>query len=151
MRLSAHVVLTVPVAAIFYGITKSWLGFMGVFITGVLLDVDHWFEYWHDRGMNLNIVEFFKYGNSGLNTRHYIILHSYELFCLMFIGMQFPKLRYFFLGMIAGLTTHLFLDYVNICTRLKYKWYSFILFSFIFRTFFCFRRDKIDKILRHVA
>ncbi len=151
MRLSAHVVLTVPVAATFYGITKSWSGLPGVFITGILLDVDHWFEYWHDCGMNLNIVKFFEYGNSGINTHHYIILHSYEFLFLLFIGMQFPKLHYFFLGMIVGLIPHLFLDYVNICARLKYKWYSFILFSFIFRAFFYFKRDRIDKILRYAT
>lgn len=151
MRLSVHIALTVPVAAIFYGITKSWCGSMGVFITGVLVDVDHLLEYWHDRGIKLNIPEFFKYGNSGINTRHFIVFHSYELLVILLLCMQISTLSYFFFGLATGLLLHLILDYINIMVHFKYRWYSFIIFSLIFRALFSFRRDRIDKILRHIT
>lgn len=149
MRLSAHIVLTIPIVVVFYAITKSLNGTIGVFISGILIDVDHFLEFWHDCRFNLDIGKFFEFGNRGIHTRHFILLHSYELLLLFFIAAQRLPHPYFFWGMAVGVGYHIFLDYINIIRQFRYKWYSFVLFSFLFRLFFVFKRDKIDYIIRY--
>ena len=151
MRLPIHIIFTAPAAVSLYGMTGSWLGVIGIFISGIFIDIDHFLDYWYDRGMNLNIAKFFEYANTGASSRFFIISHSYELLPLLFMGTRLLSLHYLFVGLIAGMVIHLILDYINILVNFKYKWQSFIIFSFIFRALAGFRRDKIDKMVRHNA
>lgn len=149
MNIEKHIAATIPIAAVSYGITKS-LGFAaGVVVGGILIDVDHLVEYWLDCGFSLNVRKFFKYGNSGTNSHHILLFHSVELVLIfMFIAdaTPYPDI---FKGMVWGLILHMVLDYINILTRFHYKWHSFVLFFISFRTFFLFKRSRIDNLLRH--
>lgn len=151
MTLSKHIILTIPVAAASCVISGSWESFAGVVIGGILIDVDHFVEFWHDHGFSFNIGKFFRAGNSGKQTMHYVFLHSYELTFFSFMMVYFSPFPLFFWGVGTGMLLHILLDYFNIINRLGYKWYSFMLFSLVFRLVFLFRRDKIDKIIRRTA
>tara|TARA_B100000315_G_C14484911_1_gene544710 strand:- start:268 stop:729 length:462 start_codon:yes stop_codon:yes gene_type:complete len=149
MNLSQHIKLTIPLAVICYLITGSWKSFLGLFIGGILIDVDHLLEFWHDHGFNLRIRDFFQAADKGRQTRHYIVFHSYELALALMVAAYFGIYPSFFWAIATGILFHILLDYVNIIGRLRYKWYSFILFFFVFRAVFLFQRDKIDKVIRH--
>lgn len=149
MKASIHVITTVPVSALSYGMTTSWKCAIGVLIVGILIDIDHVLEFWHDNRLSFDVQKFFKYGNSGVNTRQYVVFHSYEIIPFLFIGIQFSIYPFFCWGMLIGLILHLFLDYINIVYKLNYRWYSFVIFSIFFRMVFKFRRDEIDQILQH--
>jgi len=149
MNLSKHIALTLPVAAASHLISGSWESFGGIVIGGVLIDIDHFLEFWYDHGFNFNIRNFFKVGNAGEQTRLYIMFHSYELVFLSFLMAYVSPFPLFFWGVGVGILLHIFLDYFNIISRLRYRWYSFILFFFFFRLVFLFRRDRIDRIIRH--
>lgn len=151
MNLTKHVILTVPVAAVFYGTTRSWIGVVGVLSSGAIIDIDHFLDFWHDCGFSLNIKKFFEYGNGGFQTTYYMPMHSYEVLVFFFMAVQMSFFPYFFKGMIAGLILHLFLDYFAMLYKRCGKWNSFILYSFLFRMFLGFRQDKIDPLCKMKA
>ncbi len=85
MRLSEHLALTAPVLTIAYFKTESYSFLLGLLLGSILIDVDHVFEFWHDNGFSLKISKFFSFCNSGVNSRFFIVLHSYELVLLLFL------------------------------------------------------------------
>jgi len=134
-------------AAISFGLTRSWGGLIGIFIGGILIDIDHFIEFWHDQGSTINLKAFIQFGNSGLSTRLFILFHSFELIPLLLIGFILTN-NQLFIGITLGLILHLFLDYANLVSRFGYRWYSIIVFSFIFRLCHQFQANRIIKVIK---
>lgn len=149
MKLTSHIIATTPLAGLSFVFTKSLEASAGLVLGGILIDIDHLLEFWYDRGFSLNMRDFFSFGNNGAATHFFILLHSYEFFFLLLAARRFMPVSFFWEGIAVGLAVHILLDYINIVARLQYKWYSFILFSFIFRLLFRFQRERMDRVLRH--
>ena len=147
MNAEYHVVASIPIAASFYAATGSFLTVAGVFLGGVLIDVDHLLEYWLDEGFNVRIKEFFAYGNQGGTSRFLFIFHSYEVIIILILCSFALPVKAIIWSVIAGMSVHLVLDYINILNKLGYRWYSCIIFSFFFRLALGFRRDLIEKMV----
>lgn len=147
MRLSEHAALTAPVFAVAYFKTGSYPFLLGLFLGSILIDVDHLFEFWHDNGFSLKITRFFSFCNSGVNTRFFIVLHSYELVLLLALAYLYNN-SLLCLGGAVGVTFHLFLDYLNILWRYQYRWHSFLIFSLVFRWLHGFKREDLDRAIR---
>ena len=147
--MSNHIICTCPLAVLSYKITQSSALVAGLFMGGVLIDTDHLIEFWYDNGLSLNIHKFFAYANKGVNSRFFIIFHSYELILILFVISRICRFSFLLNGIIIGLVAHLLLDYINIVRRFDYKRYSFVIFSFMFRLLLGFDRMGIDNIIRH--
>lgn len=151
MTLMKHIVITVPLAVSFYLITRATIGAIGVFISGILTDMDRLIEFWHDRGFSFNLMEFFEYLKSDSQSRYFIFSHSYEACIFFYILCRLHFFPYFFEGMAVGVILHLFLDYIAMQYKGCGKWNSFILFSFIFRLFLGFKRVEIDRLCKNAC
>lgn len=149
MRLEAHVAATAPLMGLAWAQGAAWPFLAGLVLGGVLVDADHVVEFWHDCGFSLSPSRFFAYGNSGTNSLHVVFLHSFEVLGAALLAAWAGVLPGLFLAFSLGLGVHLLLDYVNILRRFNFKWYSFVLFFFVFRAMFGFRRDSLDGLLRH--
>lgn len=150
MKLTTHAIFSIPLGCLCYGITRSFESVVGVIIGGILIDLDHFLEFWYDNGFALSVKKFFLYCNHGNCTRFFIIFHSYELILLFLIISQNRYIQFFLAGLIASMILHIFLDYINIIKNYNYKWYSFIVYFFVFRLLFKFDREKIDSIVRRI-
>ena len=136
MKVENHLITTALVSGVFYLATKSWQPAIGLFIGGVLIDLDHLIEFWYDNGLSFNIPGFFAYSNKGINSRYFIFLHSYELLIVLLLFAHYSSFPWFIYGIIIGMAGHIIIDYVNIVKNLRYRYNSFLIFSFIFRSVF---------------
>ncbi len=149
MTLTSHIISIVPVACLAYGETGSLAVIAGLVMGGILIDVDHVLEFWYDNRFSLNLSKFFSYCNSGINSRFFIFFHSYEIVIPLLILSHLGIGATLCQGIIIGFSLHMVLDYVNILRKYNYRWYSFIIFSMIFRSFYKFNREAIDLVVRH--
>lgn len=147
MKLLNHVVLTLPVAAASYGTTKSLGCMLGIVLGGILVDLDHWIEFWHDRGLQWNVHEFFRFGNSGSSSRLFILFHSFEWIPILYAGYLLSGDR-IFMGVLIGLGLHLLLDYINLRRRFGHRRSCIRIFSILFRMAHGFRTDRITEAVR---
>jgi len=148
MNLEYHVAASIPLAGGVYALTGSSEMAAGVIAGGILIDTDHFMEFWHDNGFSLDIKNFFVYGNSGKCTRLFIIFHSFELLLLMGLFADWTPFSGFLYGLIIGAIPHILMDYINLVRRLNYRWYSLALYFFIFRLLKRFDRKAIDVVMR---
>jgi len=149
MKIENHLITTVLLVTVSYLVTRSWQSAIGLFIGGVLIDLDHFVEFWYDNGLSFNMPRFFAYGNKGINSRYFIFFHSYELLIILLFIAYHSSLPLLFYGVIIGMSCHLLIDYINIVKNLRYRYNSFFIFSFIFRSVFKYNREAIDKLIRY--
>lgn len=147
MKLQNHAALTLPLAAACYGMTKFWGCALGIVIGGILIDLDHWIEFWHDRGLPWDLREFFHFGNSGVSSRLFILFHSFEWIPLLYAGFLLSG-EWIFMGVVIGLSVHLVLDYINLRQRFGYRRFCICIFSSLFRLFHRFHTDQITEAVR---
>src|ERR1051325_5355616 len=93
MNLSRHVQASTLTSASYYMASHSVEGSLACLISGVLIDTDHWLEYWHDCRFDFDIPAFFRFCYSGTHTRVYILFHSYELVAAMVLCAAFALVR----------------------------------------------------------
>lgn len=147
MTVDKHIASSIPLAVTAYVVTGSYWAVLGAIIGSVLIDVDHWIEFWWDCGFSINVKKFFKFGNSGVNTLQFIFLHSVELIPVYLIIGHFSGTQDFFNWVVLGMLLHMSLDYINMLRRFDYRWYSFLMFSFSYRLSHRFCRFKIERAL----
>lgn len=151
MNLREHVLFTVPTAAALGAGTSSVDLPLAFLFAGILIDVDHFLEFWHDRGVSFDIREFFAFGYSGTNTRQFIIFHSVELLPVIVVAGAVVGYPWIASALAAGMAFHMFLDYVNLIRRFGYGWYSFVMFSFLFRLTHRFDSESISCQLKRAS
>ena len=105
--LAVHFILTVVLAGFFYWLTGRWIWPALAVVGGILIDIDHFIDYYRYFGIRFNARDFFghKYLASG---KCYVILHSWELVLCVWI------LSLFFAGvtpLAAGMTLHMVIDH----------------------------------------
>ena len=81
----------------------------GFLAAGVLLDLDHWLDYFLNRGIRLNVREMFHLLCNNLTPRVYIFFHSYELGAAIWIAaiVRGGDLLW---GVALGFSLHIILD-----------------------------------------
>lgn len=147
MRLEAHLATSLPLAGAAYLATGSLGAVAGILLGGVLIDADHLLEFWIDTPYRLNLRQFFRYGNSGTNTKIIVFLHSYELLFILVALAHLTGHAGFFLGTAAGMALHIALDTINIMRKFGYGPWAFLTFSFLFRLVHLFDRQRIEGVL----
>jgi hypothetical protein len=109
MRLREHVIASTVVAGGLYAMNRSLPMAAGVFVGGVLVDMDHFIDYWREQGMRFDPHHFMDVCNHYQLRQIYLILHSYEL--LLPFGIFAVLLHSaFFWGALAGYVVHMLMD-----------------------------------------
>jgi len=132
--------ISTATAGAFYYLTGSFLMALGCIVSGVFIDVDHFFEFYlfsNEKFSPGNFINFYK------NIRYkkaYVLLHSYEFLAVVwYFCMKSENL--FFWGITVGYTLHLILDVIFN----PVYWYGY---SFLFRLLTGFRKgDFINEKL----
>lgn len=128
---SVHFLLTGLVGAFLFWRFRDWKLILISFITGVLIDVDHWFDYFAYYGLDINFANFFDVGSyvkpSG---KVYILFHGWEyLFPFWLIGRwgaRKKKIEGLAWALCLPYLVHLIWDVFTIPTH-------FLFYSFIYR------------------
>ncbi|MFH1552857.1 MAG: hypothetical protein ABID83_04385 [Candidatus Omnitrophota bacterium] len=106
--LATHLILAFMLAGFFRRLTLGWawpvLGFTG----GVLIDLDHFIDYFFYYGWRFDLGDFFnhRYKDSG---RCYIIFHSWELLIALWV---FSAGVLWITPVVTGMTVHVLTDYL---------------------------------------
>ena len=105
--LATHLVLALILAGFFRWLTGGWMWpILGV-IGGILIDLDHFIDYFLYYGFKINLGDFFnhRYLASG---KCRIFFHSWEVIILLWVF----SLRFFWITPIAaGMTLHIITDW----------------------------------------
>ncbi|MEN9407471.1 MAG: hypothetical protein RLZZ455_687 [Candidatus Parcubacteria bacterium] len=99
-----------------YG-TKSmksmWVAVGAAMVSGVLIDIDHLFDYMLFYGWNFNLY-YFLYGQQFVMTKkNYVLFHGFEYVAILGLCMYWAKTRVakmVFLSLLVSLIFHLFID-----------------------------------------
>ncbi|NWG12162.1 MAG: hypothetical protein HXY20_01365 [Acidobacteria bacterium] len=110
MAPSQHLTISVGSGVILGLLTRSWIAGVSCSLVGVLVDLDHFIDFWLNRGLSLDIQEFFEFNYYGNSRRFFDFLHGYELIPLLWYLTSlagWPNAR---LGLTLGYAIHLLGD-----------------------------------------
>ena len=132
--LALHLAVSVAMAVYFYWLTGGWSWPVLAIIGGVLIDMDHFVDYFLHFGLNFNILGFFTHRHLA-SGKIYVLLHSWELVIALWLG----SLAFLWITpLAAGMTAHLLID--TFSRRKK----SILFYSLFYRIGRGFSRETID-------
>jgi hypothetical protein len=114
MRPSQHVAISGIITIGFFAVTKSWVGSLACFLSGIFIDLDHVLDFWIAKKKFLfSYEELYAYFAQERQGKLYLLLHSYELLALFWLAIYFLHLDVLWLGVAWGLTTHMIADQIT--------------------------------------
>ena len=110
IKLRYHAIASLGCSILFYLIFKSFLYSFVCFLAGILVDVDHIFDYVRCAGWNLDIKHFFRFMYGVHYTHLTILFHAYEysVFLILLIIVSDGSLLALAVGI--GYMQHLIFD-----------------------------------------
>lgn len=146
MAPSQHVTVSVGSGVILGLLLRSWVAGLSCCLIGIFIDLDHFLDFWINRGFTLSIREFLDFCYRGTSATFYDLLHGYEYIPLYVWLTTFPVLRCLGWGLTVGYLLHLLCDqFFN--THLN-RWTYFL----SYRLFHRFDSSKIvlhSPLVRH--
>lgn len=114
---SRHIIVSLPLGVTVGFFTQSILAGILCFLTGVLIDVDHFIEYAIHYGLkNFNFKEFYQTCRKmarrieeGGVEKLYLVFHAIEIAILLWLSFIFTK-NIYLLAIALGYTGHIILD-----------------------------------------
>jgi hypothetical protein len=110
LKLQQHIAVSIPISMVTYVVSRSIPMAAVSLAAGVLLDLDHGFDYMREYGMRLDPAFFFHSFHNTLYRRVVIPLHGWEW--LPLLGLLALRMRGnpFAVGALIGTTQHLLFD-----------------------------------------
>lgn len=124
MKIQHHIVSSALIASILYLFFKSWNMALICFLSGILIDLDHIYDYTREFGFPFKIKDFFNTAYDGEVSRWTVVLHSWEVLFLIGIIAWFTNWNPWITGVLVGFGHHIVLDMLDKDERLRS--YSFI-------------------------
>jgi hypothetical protein len=88
----AHFLLTFLVAAILFRRFRDLKLVAACFLTGILIDIDHLFDFWSYSGIELNILKEFSFNFFQQSQKIYVFFHGWEFTPLLWLtGLYLNK------------------------------------------------------------
>jgi hypothetical protein len=136
-----HIITSVAASGIAFGVTGSISLSLGVAIGSLMLDVDHFLDYFViDNQRSVSPKRFLLYYSNCFPLRRVLLLHSWELLVLL-LGFAFLVESKAVASFVLGAFIHLIADLapqsdLSLCSRIK-------LYSFIYRWHHGFNSSKL--------
>ena len=126
-------------SGISYAITQSPQIAISSFLSSILIDVDHVFDFLIFSKEKLSIRNIISWCENGRWKRITLIFHSYEIYLILcIITYYFPDS--ILIGILSGMGLHLILDQIGNHRRFGLSlWFYF----FIYRAFAGFHKDNL--------
>lgn len=105
-----HVIISGGVTAVLSLWVRSWGALWACFLSGILIDVDHYLDYFiHRKAIPgyRKLVDFLRHDH---RSRIFLFLHSYEILALIWLSVFLFDLSPVWLGIAIGSTVHVFCD-----------------------------------------
>jgi len=88
MKPLGHAAVTLTAGGILYKYNHSFAGFLSFLITGILVDMDHYFDYIRENGISFNPSNVYKAcAYHGHFKKLFLFLHSYELLIALMLAL----------------------------------------------------------------
>ena len=107
-HVAVSTVVSIAVAIYF----KSTICGVSSFLAGVLIDLDHLYDYYREHGFTLNPMAVYRGCVEMDLTRIYLFLHSYELLTILWISISVFSLSKLWIAFAIGVTQHLIFDQI---------------------------------------
>lgn len=149
LKPSGHLVTSAVGATAVYCFFENALCVVFFFLSSILIDLDHLFDYIHDCGIrNFNFRSFCQWCYELRGDTIWLVFHSFELLFLLWVVITVLKLNIYWVSFALGVTFHLLLDCIfNPIFALSY----FFIFRWRhhFRSEKTFRAEKIREYRCH--
>ncbi|MEA1926868.1 MAG: hypothetical protein U9N73_01575 [Candidatus Auribacterota bacterium] len=122
MKLHHHTALSLFSSIILYFFTRSFSAAAACFLSGIFIDLDHFFEYFYAFGFrDISLRKFFQAADDHAYQKFFLFLHSYELVAISWL-LTFTLIPYpWMLGLSIGITLHIIADQIyNPCDYRTY-------------------------------
>ena len=110
MKPDQHVTISVGSGVILGMLLRSWVAGLACCIVGVFVDLDHFLDYWLNRGFSLDVKQLMDFCYNGTSRKFYDVLHAYEYIPLLCWLALTPGYRNLGLGMTVGYVLHIIGD-----------------------------------------
>ncbi len=112
MKLKSHFFVSIIFSTLLFVIFKSWKISVSSFLSGVLIDCDHIFDYLWEFRNRFSIKKFFDVYYNGKMLFSMIVFHSWELLALLTICAFSMNWNPWIIGTTIGFTQHIVLDQI---------------------------------------
>lgn len=125
MKVHYHIGLSLAVAIAVFALYRSTAMAVSAFLSGILVDIDHVFDYLREYGFRSDVRFFFHSCHQTLFRRVVLFLHAWEWFALLVISAVLLRDNSIVIGICIGMGQHLVADQFtnHIC-----KWGYFIIY-----------------------
>lgn len=103
-------IISVAIGAAIYALTRSIAMAAGSILGGVIIDLDHFIEYFIHRGIRIDLRDMFYVSYHNLFARLYLLFHSYEVLLIAWILAVCFIRSNLLMGFAIGFTGHMILD-----------------------------------------
>ncbi len=110
MRPNKHITISVGSGVILGLLMRSWVGGLSCCVVGIFIDLDHFLDFWLNRGFAVSPKKFLDFCFNGTSAKFYDALHGYEYIPLLVWIGTFPGLRNLGWGATVGYVLHLICD-----------------------------------------
>jgi hypothetical protein len=109
-----HVVSSAAAGTAFYLLSHSITASFTCFLSGILIDLDHFFDFYRQYKIwPINLKDFYICCIERRLEKVYLLLHSIELIALFWILIIVFRLNLFWLALAAGMTVHIIFDFLG--------------------------------------
>ncbi|MEW6086798.1 MAG: hypothetical protein AB1498_00590 [bacterium] len=126
MKIKYHIAFSAFISGILHMVFKSWIFTFVSFLSGILIDIDHFIDYLIEFNFRFDLKEFLHIYSEKLNVKTYICLHSWELLFILLMTAWLTGWNLWITGTLIGFGQHILLDHFN---KPYIKW----LYSFLWR------------------
>lgn len=113
MKPTHHVIISVGVTAFLAIWVKSWAALLACFLSGILIDLDHYLDYiMVKKRIPWRYQDLLNYLDKDLDGKFYFYFHSYEFLFLLWFAIVHFQLADFWVAIAVGLTTHMIADQI---------------------------------------
>ena len=113
INLRSHTVTSLGFSLLFYALFKSVGSALTCFLVGILVDLDHFFDYIKDNGLKVNIAHFYQYFDEGKHEKLYLIFHAYEYLIPIAFLFLVTDNNLMIIAVVIGFAQHLLFDQIT--------------------------------------
>ena len=111
MKPKYHVAVSAGLAIGLQLVGHSWPASLGCFLSGVLIDLDHYVDYCYiKKEFPYQFKDLAAFSEDLSESKVYILFHGYEYLFVLWLSIYYLHLNLVWIGVAIGLTTHLIFD-----------------------------------------
>ena len=110
MKLSHHAIISGVASTVVVAVNAPITLGISLFIAGVFIDLDHWFDYFREYGMRMNVNRFFAMHNATRFRKLILPLHAWEWILILAAVTLHRGCPPLLCGVTLGLGLHMALD-----------------------------------------